>query len=69
MKRVLSWGGGEQLLFSLDTTRSRLKAYDPDAVGLAYILNTFVPAMRKAGISENQIQKISVDNPRRILAW
>lgn len=69
MKRVLSWGGGEQLLFSLDTTRSRLKAYDPDAVGLAYILNTFIPAMRKAGISENQIQKISVDNPRRILAW
>lgn len=69
MKRILDRGYEEQLLFSLDTTRARLKAYDTSAVGLTYILETFLPKMRKNGISEEQILKMSVENPRRILAW
>ena len=66
---VLEEGGEDQLLFSLDTTRARLKVYTPDAVGLDYILKVFIPMMLDAGISEKQIRKISVDNPARILAW
>lgn len=69
IKKILKWGFEEQLLFSLDTTQERLKAYNPKAVGLSYILETFLPAMRKCGIAEDQIQKISEENPKRILAW
>lgn len=69
MRLVLDSGGEDQLLFSLDTTRDRLRAYRPEGVGLAYILETFLPAMRKAGITESQIRKISVENPAGILAW
>lgn len=69
MKQILEAGHEEQLLFSLDTTRTRLKAYAPDAVGLTYILKDFIPQMRSAGITDDQIQKIAVQNPRRILAW
>lgn len=69
IKRILRWGYEGQLLFSLDTTRARLKSYDPEAVGLNYILETFLPAMRECEITEEQLQKISVENPQRILAW
>lgn len=69
IKKILRWGYEGQLLFSLDTTRVRLKSYDPKAVGLDYILETFLPAMREYGITEEQIQKISAENPRRILSW
>lgn len=69
IKGLLDQGYEDQILFSLDTTRARLKAYEPSAVGLTYILKTFLPKMRNAGVTENQIQKISIANPRKILAW
>lgn len=69
IKEILEQGYEEQLLFSLDTTRERLKAYTPGGVGLTYILKTFLPAMGEAGITGEQIEKISVKNPRRILSW
>ncbi len=68
-KELLNNGYEDQLLFSLDTTRSRMKAYDPRAVGLDYILTTFLDKMRKNDISEEQINKIAYKNPARILAW
>lgn len=69
IRQILDWGYENQLLFSLDTTRERLKTYTPKGVGLTYILETFLPAMRESGITERQIEKISVENPARILAW
>lgn len=68
-RKVLDWGYGGRLLFSLDTTRERLKAYTSGAVGLSYILDTFMPYMKKEGISDKDIYKISIENPGRILAW
>ena len=59
----------DQLLLSLDTTRARLKSYCEDGVGLAYILEVFLPMMRQKGISEKQLSKIFLENPGRILAW
>lgn len=59
---MLADGVEDQLLFSLDTTRARLKTYDPDAVGLDYLLTNFVPLMRRYGITEQQIRKISHHN-------
>ncbi len=58
-KHFIDKGYGEQLLFSLDTTRARLKAYTEDAIGLDYLLLTFVQLMKDADISETQIQNIS----------
>lgn len=69
IKKILESGYEDSLLFSLDTTRARLKAYSEDAIGLDYILTSFVPMLRKAGVSDRQIEKISVETPRRILSW
>jgi len=55
-----------QLLFSLDTTRERLIAYNPDGVGLAYILKTFLPMMKKAGMTDVQVRKVMHDNFVRV---
>ncbi|KMZ53388.1 phosphotriesterase family protein [Dorea sp. D27] len=64
---MLSAGYENQLLFSLDTTRERLKCYTPEGIGLTYILESFIPLLTDAGITEEQIRKISCANCRRIL--
>lgn len=48
-----------QLLISLDTTADRLKSYTPGAIGLDYILTSFIEEMREHGIPEKQIEKMS----------
>lgn len=68
MKDLIRAGYGDRLLFSLDTTRARLKAYCPEAVGLDYILNVFIGKMKEAGITDSQIEKISNQNCIRALA-
>lgn len=59
---MLASGFEDQLLFSLDTTRARLKAYDQNAVGLDYLQTAFVPLMKEHGITQKQIEKISHHN-------
>ncbi|MGI6069416.1 MAG: phosphotriesterase family protein [Blautia sp.] len=59
---LMAHGYESQLLFSLDTTAARLKTYTPDAIGLDYILNSFVPALKAAGATDEQIHMISHDN-------
>lgn len=66
-RELIESGYEDQLLFSLDTTRERLKAYNPDGVGLDYILTTFIKDMKAAGITEEQIHKISGQNCIRAL--
>lgn len=65
---MLNCGYEDQLLFSLDTTRARLKAYEKSAVGLDYLLTAFVPLMIQNGITEQQIHKISHDNFIRVFS-
>lgn len=67
IRKMLDAGFEDQLLFSLDTTRERLKTYTADAVGLDYILSSFIPVMKENGISPRQIEKISYSNPVRLL--
>lgn len=64
---LLNSGYEDQLLFSLDTTKERLRAYNPKGVGLTYILDTFLDKMRQAGITKEQIEKISNKNCIRAL--
>ncbi len=59
---MIAEGFEDQLLFSLDTTRARLKSYDPKAIGLDYLLTTFIPLMKNHGITRQQIEKISHHN-------
>lgn len=66
-QRLIETGFENQLLFSLDTTRARLKAYTPDAIGLDYLLLTFLNVLQKSGITQKQIQKFSHENVLRAL--
>ena len=67
-QHMIAAGFEKQLLFSLDTTRARLKSYDPSAIGLDYLLTTFVPLMKEHGITDRQIQGISHNNFIRIFS-
>lgn len=60
--KLISLGYEDQLLMSLDTTRKRLKSYTYDAIGLDYILRTFIPMLKNSGISDLQIYKITHSN-------
>lgn len=64
---LIQAGYEDRLLFSLDTTRERLKTYTPDGAGLTYLIQTFIPLLHTYGVTDRQIQKISRDNCRRIL--
>lgn len=61
-RHMLDRGYEDRLLFSLDTTRARLKTYTPDAIGLDYLLKRFVPMMLSSGITRQQVDKISNAN-------
>lgn len=63
IQNLIKEGGERQLLISLDTTASRLKSYDSRAVGLDYILNTFIPLMYSHGITKNQLHLFTTMNP------
>lgn len=65
-KTMIAAGYEQQLLFSLDTTRARLKSYDASAIGLDYLLTVFVPLMKSEGITSQQIQEISHNNFIRV---
>lgn len=67
IKEMIRNGLEDQLLFSLDTTAERLKSYTPDAIGLDYILTSFLDRLRRNGITEEQIRKISNINCIRAL--
>ncbi|MBI4279913.1 MAG: phosphotriesterase-related protein [Armatimonadetes bacterium] len=57
----------DHLLLSTDRARkAELKSYG--GIGYAYLLTHFVPLLRKAGLSEEDIRRIMVENPRRALA-
>ena len=54
--------GYERIICSLDTTRERMKAYSPEAIGLDYMLTSFIPQLAKAGVTKQQIEKILSKN-------
>lgn len=66
-QKLVEKGFENQLLFSLDTTRARMKSYTPDAVGLDYLLLTFLNCLREFGITREHIRKFSHENVLRAL--
>jgi phosphotriesterase-related protein len=65
IQELLKWGYEKQLLMSLDTTRSRLRSYGGEP-GLAYILERFIPLLRRRDVSEEQINLFFKENPALI---
>ena len=66
IRGLIDLGFEDQILCSLDTTRERLKSYNPDGVGLCYLFTDFFPLLGTRGVTERQIQKISHDNVVRV---
>jgi phosphotriesterase-related protein len=67
-KSLLNAGYEDRLLMGLDVTRARLKSYG-GAPGLAYILETFIPFLKKRGVTETQIRKVFCDNPAAAFSY
>ena len=66
MVELIHRGWAERLLLSQDVChRSHLKAYGGN--GYDYILVCFLSRLREAGVAEEAIQLMTVDNPRRLL--
>lgn len=56
----------DQVVLSEDLTRkSHLKSRG--GIGYCYLFETFLPMLRKAGLKEESIDKMLIDNPARIL--
>ncbi|HET7471950.1 MAG TPA: hypothetical protein VFJ71_02385 [Candidatus Limnocylindrales bacterium] len=66
LRELLARGHVERILLSQDVCHdSQLKAYGGN--GYTYLADTFLPRLREAGVSEDEIRTITVDNPRRLL--
>ena len=60
-------GHADRILLSQDVCHdSQLKAYGGN--GYVYLVETFLPRLREAGLPESAIRTMTVDNPARILA-
>jgi len=63
---LLSRGHAERVLLSQDVCNdSQLTRYEGN--GYTYLARTFLPRLREAGVSEAEIETMTVANPRRIL--
>jgi predicted metal-dependent phosphotriesterase family hydrolase len=65
---LLNRGHGERLLLSQDVCHnSQLAAYEGH--GYTYLAETFLPRLRDAGVSDETIDLLTVENPRRVLSF
>jgi phosphotriesterase-related protein len=63
---LLHRGHGDRILLSQDVCHnSQLRHYEGN--GYTYLQTTFLPRLRAAGVSDAEIDRITIDNPRRIL--
>jgi 5-phospho-D-xylono-1,4-lactonase len=69
IRRLVEEGHGSQVLLSGDLARrSYLEAWG-GSPGYRYVLEEFVPRLRAAGLDEDVLKALLVDNPSRFLAW
>ncbi|MEO5965647.1 MAG: phosphotriesterase-related protein [Candidatus Limnocylindrales bacterium] len=63
---LLHRGHGDRILLSQDVCHnSQLRRYEGN--GYAYLQTTFLPRLRERGVSQAEIDRITIDNPRRVL--
>jgi predicted metal-dependent phosphotriesterase family hydrolase len=64
---MLARGHADRIFLSQDVCHNQqLRSYEGN--GYTYLQETFLPRLRSAGVGEGEIQQITVENPRRILA-
>ncbi|MFC6086565.1 phosphotriesterase family protein [Sphaerisporangium aureirubrum] len=69
-------GYGDQLVLSYDrwffNPRSDVTESDPqlanEKVDIGYMFTSFIPRLKKKGLTDEQVSRMLIDNPRRILA-
>ena len=71
VQALLDAGLGNRLILASDfiATRRNLDTPPPPGPGLERTVTVFVPLLRKAGIAEAAIRDLTVNNPRRALAF
>ncbi|MEI7745471.1 MAG: phosphotriesterase-related protein, partial [Chloroflexota bacterium] len=63
---LLHRGHGDRILLSHDVCHnSQLRHYEGN--GYTYLLDTFLPRLRDRGVSQVEIDQLTIANPRRIL--
>ncbi len=63
---LLARGHADRIFLSQDVCHdSQLKRYDGN--GFVYLAETFLPRLRAAGVSDAEIETMTVTNPRRLL--
>jgi len=63
---LLARGHASRILLSQDVCHdSQLKCYGGN--GYTYLADTFLPRLQAAGMSDDELRTITVDNPRRLL--
>ena len=63
---LLARGHSKRILLSQDVCHdSQLTRYGGH--GYMYLVDTFLPRLREAGVSDDEIRTITIDNPRRLL--
>ena len=67
--QLLEEGWRDKLLLSLDTTRLRLRSYEPTAVGLCHIIDTFIPLLQRMGAGDEDIAAMCRVNPAEVLCF
>jgi phosphotriesterase-related protein len=66
LRELLARGHVERILLSQDVCHdSQLRRYGGN--GYTYLADTFLPRLRAAGVTDEEIRTITVDNPRRLL--
>lgn len=70
VRDLIRTGHVKQVLLSGDTARkSAWHVHNPRVKGIAHLLLCFVTTLRKAGVNENDIHTMLVENPARFLAF
>jgi phosphotriesterase-related protein len=68
VKDLIAHGYGKQILISHDIDE-KCRYLSFGGHGLSHILNNAVPAMRKRGVTEEQINDLLIENPKRFLTF
>ena len=74
LKWLVDQGFQKQILLSMDAGRaSYMRGYmeqkGKDVLGIAYLLNRFVPLLREVGVKEDAIEDMLIHNPARVLSF
>jgi len=68
IKQLIGWGHLNQILLSHDIA-GKYHRSSYGGWGYEHLLQHFVPLMRRGGVNEEEVQKILVENPKRVLCF